>query len=281
MTALEHDDALPVCAATGCTRPADPVLCAPDTRRLGDALAGIQTEYELLSAAPSMQGREVGSIGGTALASQRSPARLGVLTLTDRRTVMGVPGDSTSYGPVTPKAYGPWCLFCTHDTCTAWRAGRRRDIYDDEQAAGSDRAVSAFGILNGWAEQVREARDLSLPVRHVNPCATACPHHSCRLGRSRPVRVPLTVASERKVLATHLDWILAQDWAGEFHDEIRGLYAALRRANGHASTRPGYTAHCACGGRIRWVNAAAVCQACGTSIATADSIRRHATKASA
>ncbi len=36
-------------------------------------------------------------------------------------------------------------------------------------------------------------------------------------------------------LAAAVSWILLQTWAGEFHDEIRGLWGLLRRANGHAA----------------------------------------------
>lgn len=232
---VDLEQPAPICTASGCDRPqgASMTICEPDARRLGDWVAQLQSEYELLSADPSMQAREPGSGGGGTLASQRSPARLDVLTLTDFRTVMGAATDGTSYGTAAPKAIGPWCLFCNHDTCTSWRAGRRRDMYDDE--AGSHRALSALGILHGWAQQVREGRDLAEPVTHVAACQFPCMHRSCLLGRGRPVPVPLTVARERKLLAAHLDWILGQDWAGSFFDEIRGLWQLLRRANGHAS----------------------------------------------
>ena len=47
--------------------------------------------------------------------------------------------------------------------------------------------------------------------------------------------MPLTVATERRLLATHLAWIVAQDRAGEFCDEIRARWGLLRSADGHAA----------------------------------------------
>lgn len=142
-----------------------------------------------------MQGREVGTVGGTALASQRSPGNTHVMALRDPRRV-------------------------THP-------------YTDPDPWGVDDTPSVFATLTAYADLVREGRDLALPVRHVDACRFPCMHRSCLLGRGRPVPVPLTVATERKLLATHLGWILTQEWAGEFHDEIRRLHALLRAANGH------------------------------------------------
>ncbi len=217
------------CAATDCTRPAAPVLCAVDERRVGEALAGIQSEYELLSAAPSMQGREVGTIGGSKLASQRSPGNLQVIVLRDPRRA---------------DAADPW---------------------------GVDNTPSVFATLAYYAELVREGRDLVQPVHHVDACRYPCMHRACLLGVGHAVPVPLTVASERKLLATHLGWIVAQDWAGEFCDEIRGLHAVLRRANGHVDdTRRLRRLHIACpdcGVRAvtyRPGDGQACCENCGT-----------------
>lgn len=238
MTALAHDDAVPVCAASSCTRPAAPgaVLCAPDITRLGDWIARLGTEYELLSAAPSMQGREFGSIGGGRLASQRSPGNDHVMAMRDGRR------------------------------------GTGRIGWEDADPWGVDDTPSVFATLHTYAEMVREGRELLAPVRYVPACATDCPHRSCHLGRGRPVRVPLTVATERKTLATHLDWILGQEWAGEFHDEIRGLWAVLRRANGHAApTRRVHRIQAPCGTcGVRAIthrpgSPQAVCENCGAT----------------
>lgn len=231
----------PACAASRCTRPAAPVLCDTDTRRLGDMLAGLGAEYEQLTAAPSMQGREPGTGGGGGLASQRSPARLDVLVLRDERTVMGSPVAQAWYQRRQPKAIGPWCLMCTHETCTEWRAGRQRELHDDEEAVRSDRLMSTLGVLAGWADAVREGRELAARDRRA------------------------TVTSERKLLSDHMDWVVAQDWAGEFFDEIRALWGLLRQANGHQTGRP--RIRCredGCSGTVRWVDGAAVCSTCGT-----------------
>lgn len=253
-------DSTAVCAAATCTRPpAGGMLCAPDADRLGQWLAQLGTEYELLSAAPSMQGREVGSVGGTSLTSQRSPGNTHVMALRSKRR------------------------------------GTGRIGWEDADAWGLDDTPSVFETLATYAELVREGRGLVGPridiayVRSARPLGPVCDpeqppcrHHTCQVWTFRAnVAAPLTVATERKLLAAHLGWILGQDFAGEFFDEIRVLWAALRRANGHASTRPGYTAHCDCGGRIRWANGAATCQTCGASMVNVDSIRRHAEKASA
>lgn len=197
MTAIEQHDATP-CEAGGCTRPQAPgiLLCLPDSQRLGDWLAQIQTEYEQLSAVPSMQGREYGTIGGTTLAGQRNPARLDVLVLRDRRS-------------------------------------RERDGEDPDGNNGR----GVLEILHARAEEVREGRDLAEPVTYAPACRFPCMHRSCLLGHPRPVRQPLTVARERRLLSDHLDWVMAQDWCGEFFDEIRALWSLLRSANGTGSGR--------------------------------------------
>jgi hypothetical protein len=197
----ELEQAIPTCTAASCGRPQAPgaLLCDVDVRRLGDWLARIGSEYELLSAAPSMQGREVGSIGGTTLTSQRSPGNTHVMTLRDRRRVAD---------PFTEP--DPW---------------------------GVDDTPSVYATLAAYADQVREGRDLSLPVRHVPACRFPCMHRACLLGIGHAVPIALTVATERALLAekNNFRWLLLQDWAGEFFDEIRGLYALLLRANGHAA----------------------------------------------
>lgn len=195
MTAPERP-ATPVCASTGCQHPAaaGAQLCPLDIRRLGDWLAQLETEYAKLDAEPSMQGREVGTIGGTTLTSQRSVGRLEVMVLRDPRS-------------------------------------KERSQLDPD---GND-GRSVLEILYAYAEQVREERDLAQPVTYVVACLFPCMHRACMLGMGHPVRVPLTVTRERKLLATHLDWIISQEWAGEFFDAIQGLWLALRAANGHGA----------------------------------------------
>lgn len=221
MTDLEYDG--PVCAATSCTRPAAPaaVLCDADVRRLGEYLAGIGTEYERLSAVPSMQGREVGTIGGGRLASQRSPGNTHVMTIRDRRR------------------------------------GTGRIGYDDADPWGWDDTPSVLATLSSWADRVREGRELPEQVSYVGACITSCHHLPCRTGIGRAVRAPLTVARERALLAekNNFRWILLQDWAGEFHDELKALWVTVRSANGPTER-----------GRVRRMDAP--CRACGVRAVT-------------
>lgn len=200
---MTEDLAVEACTVGPCGRPQpiDSRLCETHRANLGDMLAQIRTEYERLSAAPSMEGREVGTIGGTGLSSQRSPGNTHVMALRDPRR------------------------------------GTGRIAYDDADPWGVDDTPSVFATFNSYADRVREGRDLAEAVAHVPACLFPCMHRSCLLGRGRPVRIPLTVETERALLVEkkNFRWILGQDWAGEFHDEIRGLYAMLRRANGHAA----------------------------------------------
>lgn len=242
-----------LCLASECGHLPAPgiLLCTRHETNLSTWVTQLGVEYERLSAVPSMQGREPGAIGSSGLASHRSPARLDVLTLTDRRTAgLSDAPETSSYHRVDPRSIGPWCLLCDHDTCVAWRAGRQRDQYDDEAAAGSHRLLSAFGVLNGWADQVRGD----------------CPRY-----KAPETPQPLTVLGERRVLAAHLEWILTQDWVGIFHGEMAVLWQRIQAANG-ATRRVGWP--CACGGRIRWGNGAAQCGSCGTRVSAVDAVRK-------
>jgi hypothetical protein len=243
MTTPEQHEGAP-CAATGCTQPqaAGSQLCAVDGRKLGDWIAKIGTEYELLSAAPSMQGRDVGCISGGTLAAQRSPGSTHVMTIRDPRR------------------------------------GTGRIGWDDADPYGVDDTPSVLATLASYADRVREGRDLVEQVTHVKACLFPCMHRACLIGVGHAVPVPLTVARERKLLATHLQWILEQDWCGEFFDEIRGLWGLLRAANGHAT--PGPRVRCRelvdgkpCAGTVRWVDGAAVCRACGATKKGSDLLR--------
>jgi hypothetical protein len=217
VTAAELEQAIPTCTAATCGRPqaAAALLCDVDVRRLGDMLAQIGSEYELLSATPSMQGREVGSIGGTTLTSQRSPGNTHVMALRSRAR------------------------------------GTGRIGWEDADPWGMDDTPSVYDTLTTYAEMVREGRKLEPPrmdVAHVrtarplgpvcDPAGPRCGHHTCEVWTFRAsVFAPLTVASERALLVERQNfrWLLLQVWAGEFFDEIRGLYALLLRANGHAA----------------------------------------------
>lgn len=186
-------------------------LCEGHHRRLGQMLADVEDEACRLTPVPSMQIRT--DSGGGSLASERSPARLEVLAFTDPQTRRWT-RDATAKHPLpAPKAHGPWCLFCEHQTCTDWRAGRRRDLHDDEHDAGSDRLMSILGVLHSWARLAREERGFS--------------------SRGR-----ITVTGERAYLARQMDWMCEQPWIDEFYGELRQLVSALRELNGTAAEKP-------------------------------------------
>jgi hypothetical protein len=187
------------------------LLCIAHFDRLADMLRQVEEEAAILSAVPSMAIR-TGS-GGGSLASERAPARLDVLAFRDPQTRRWA-RDATAKHPLpSPKAFGPWCLFCDHETCTDWRAGRRRDLHDDEHDAGSERLMSILGVLNGWARVVREERGLALPER-------------------------VTISSERDTLTRHLDWLAEQPYIDETYADVRELADGLKSLNGTVDERP-------------------------------------------
>ena len=237
----------PPCVAPTCTRPQAPgiLLCARDAERLGTWLSQLDTEYALLDAVPSMQGREPGSGGRSRLASQRSPAALDVLVLRDRRS---------------------------------------RDRDDDDRDSNNGRGV--LEVLESWARLVRDERGLQPPTialayrRRAAPpgpvCdldAPPCVHHTCWAWTFRTtVYAPATVLSERRLLATHLEWTLTQDWCDEFFADIRQLWSLLKSSNSPEPRTARRT--CACGGSIRWRDGAAECSGCGTRITGLDVVRQ-------
>jgi hypothetical protein len=178
-------------------------VCRVHWERLDDQLRQIETETVLLSAAPSLAQR-TGTRGG-ALASERSPARLDVLTLTDPRT---------------------------------------RPDWDNP-------ALSVLGVLGGWARAVREDRQLRWPDR-------------------------ITVASERRTLATQLDYVCAQPWVDEFSADVSKLLRQLQAANRTGAERKKPVGVCPtlyddgeCGGSL-WLDDArgvVICGDCGRTFA--------------
>lgn len=221
-----HEDEAPRCAAMGCRRTPDPVLCQVDARRLGDWLASLGSLYAHLDPAPSMQGREPGTGTGGGLKSQRAVGDLAVMALRDPRTVAD---------------------------------------------AGM---LSVLAVLAGWAQMVRDERQLAAPTRRLpgvragdlaGPTCTACGHESCTRRRPGPdVTVPAepTIASERGLLAAQLPWILAQDWAGAMFDEIRELWTLLDR--GVHGPRPARAKRACphCGGLVTVAAGVAACNGC-------------------
>jgi hypothetical protein len=185
--------------------------CEWHRQALGRLLREIEDEATDLEARPSMSVNWNRS--GGRLASERSPARDDVIAMLDPRTKLWTRDEQPTYTLPQPKSVGPWCLMCSHDSCTAWRAGRPRDLHDDEADARSDRVMSALGTLHSWARMVREDRALAQP-EHV------------------------TITGERDLLTRQLDWIAAQPWVDEFHDELTALARLLKRANGHRPERP-------------------------------------------
>lgn len=130
-----------------CTTPREAVyglLCIQHFERLAQMLRDVELEAALLDPRPSMAIR-TGS-GGGSLASERSPARLEVLAMLDKRT----------YPYARPPA-GPFCAHCWHDTCIAFRA------WDNAVNARATNLMSILDTLHGWARVVREERDHSTP----------------------------------------------------------------------------------------------------------------------
>jgi hypothetical protein len=72
---------------------------------------------------------------------------------------------------------------------------------------------SALGVLASWARVVREDRSLS---------ATGA----------------ATVTTERRLLSTHLPWLLEQPWVDDLHRDLTALLRSLQRANGTAPEPP-------------------------------------------
>jgi hypothetical protein len=202
---------------TGCVVHSKPtearhgLLCVAHFDRLADMLREIEEEAAILSAVPSMAIR-TGS-GGGSLASERAPARLDVLAFRDPQTRRWTRDAMAKHPLPSPKAFGPWCLFCEHETCTDWRAGRRRDLHDDEHDAGSERVMSILGVLHGWARVTREERDLTSPDQ-------------------------ITISSERRALTHHLEWLAEQPFIDEMFSEIRQLVSALKDLNGTQAEKP-------------------------------------------
>lgn len=187
------------------------LLCELHYQQLSGLLRDVEKQAGYLSALPSMEMR-MGSGHGT-LASELAPARLDVLALRDPQTRRWTRGDVARHPLPAAKRHGPWCLFCDHDTCRDWRAGRRRDLHDDEHDAGSDRLMSILGVLHGWARIIREERDLTSPQR-------------------------VTIATERDTLTRHLDWLAEQPFIDELYSEVRELVATLKALNGTQDDKP-------------------------------------------
>lgn len=209
-------DPAPMCLIPGREHPAQDGLriCDRHLQELGRLLHDIEDEAAILSAAPSYS-VNYESKGSKGLASEQAPARLNVIAFTDPRTnlVPATPRSDTTTARQAKRS-GPWCLMCDHQTCRDWRAGRQRDLHDDEQDAGSDRIVSAEATLHSWADNVRDYRKLSVP------------EHT-------------TLSGERDLLTRQLRYIAEQDWVRDFYTELKQLARELTTANGTADVPAG------------------------------------------
>ena len=118
----------------------------------------------------------------------------------------------------------------------------------------TDPRTSGVIAAMGWAQIVVEERRLSV--------------------------APSDVADAAALIARHIDWVAAQDWADDACDEISAAARTLRHITGDAPDPPIGTCpdidprgeHDTCGGPLRWVDGstAVVCGRCGSAWADAD-----------
>lgn len=242
MTTPSADEAA-LCVASSCGRMQAPGsrLCQSHTLNLGDWIARIADQFALLDAVPSMAMREPDTGGRSGLASQRSVGRLDVMALRDAR-------------------------------------GRARD--EDDPDGNATRGV--LEVLGSWATVVREEKSIEPPTealayrRQAAPpgpvCdldAPPCQHHTCWAWTFRTVVYsPATVLSERRVLATHFDWIVAQDWVDELFADMKAIWQQVQRQVAPQATRvhsvgrcPQVTEATECGGRL-WADGTASSVTC-------------------
>lgn len=111
-----------------------------------------------------------------------------------------------------------------------------------------NRTLGVLDVLAYWAEAVRAARGIT--------------------GAGRG-----TVHTERALLATHLNWVMTQDAAGQFHDEVRDVWLQVLERNGKRPA-PAIRAICpTCGNRARLADTALVCRTCDTTTSGLDLLR--------
>lgn len=122
------------------------------------------------------------------------------------------------------------------------------NLLDSRSRDDNGNPSSVVGVLAGWAQQVRLERRLApemverlirQPDAPDGPWHAYCDHDSCadmRIFYSEPAE--LTIDTERRLLARHLDWICAQYWVRDMWDQLRRLDRALREAVGDPYPRP-------------------------------------------
>lgn len=153
----------------------------------------------------------------------------------------------------------------------AMRDPRSREQSDEDP--DGNRILGVYETLHAHAEYVREERNLAYPVELVGYCDGPCMHRTCWERRPYAIPVPLTILTERRVLAANLDWLMAQDVAGDFYRDIRQLWSLMKSRN---APEPRTTRRrCGCGGNIRWRDGAAECGSCGTRTTGLDVVRQQ------
>ncbi|TFV90409.1 hypothetical protein [Blastococcus sp. CT_GayMR16] len=236
-------------------------LCDHHRQELNTWLHDIERESADLDPAPPTSSR-YDRAGGGALASQRSPAVLDAIVFTDQR--------STAHGY---RHTGPVCSRCptlAGRRCTCppldwrramhWAGCPRQDTHPsclhiladrDEHEAHAEQLVAVLNVLHGLAQRVRDERLLKMPIRNVvdrvpgmpKP-VDGCACSSCKAARwIRPIPIPPTISSERKILTDHLDWIARQDWVDELRRQLADLRGQLLRANRNQEDPP-LSGHC-------------------------------------
>jgi hypothetical protein len=233
-----------LCAAGGAAhqvadrdgRPVSGRLCSHHFDSLATILRDVERETSALSAVPSMALNYAtgggGNSGGGKPAFQKSPALLEVMMLTDART--------STWGE---RLYGPYCQDCGHWSCVVRRGA------DEDRDAGSTKALNPLGILNDFADRVREDRPLASPERTYRVrtpfdvpgpvCDHDCGHDSCDVAWiTLTVPARPSIRSERQVLTNQLDWISRQPWVAELWEVLHALRGALQRVNGTAPEPP-------------------------------------------
>ena len=89
-----------------------------------------------------------------------------------------------------------------------------------------DPTASAFAVLHRWAQQIRAERQIERP----------------KLDRGlllpRFVPAPLTVNTEARRIALHLDYAAAQPWVAQMHTGLRRLHGQLQATNGTGEPKP-------------------------------------------
>lgn len=140
--------------------------------------------------------------------------------------------------------------------------------------------ADAAATLAAWADWLREARQLAWPTvsgwsrRVAAPagptCPGPCPHPSCAAIHWRWEHPAARNAdTDRRLLATHLDWICNQPEVRDFWCQLRALWSTLR---GHRPVR-----RCTCEGPVWSDRGAGWCSWCAASWAGTDllNLPRH------